>query len=150
MYREESVKRLKDWGNYNGISSRINDDINEFKELIKKGRELSAVRYDKHNTKTGISKPTEGAAIRNGIYEEEIKALEKKLEELNENRQLVESFLDTLDVYDRRMISLRYLRKKSWDYISMNTYLSVRQCFRKHNRILTRFDEFCGIHKNRA
>lgn len=134
---------FKCWGDFVRITSRLNDDILEIKRLIGYNRQVRAMTYDGVPGSSDISKPTEETAIKNiEVYEAEIRELEKRIGEVRKNKDLVDEFLLTLDTYDRRLISLRYLRRKSWENISMNIYMSVRQCYRIHNKILAALGEY--------
>ncbi len=146
MNKEDCVRMFKSWGDFVRITSRLNDDILEIRRLIGYNRQLKAMSYNEMSS-SDISKPTENIAIKNiEVYEAEIKDLEMRIRNIKQNKEFVDGFLLTLDTFDRRLISLRYLRKKGWDNISMNVYMSVRQCYRVHNKIIKALGEYTDKH----
>ncbi|MCC8015329.1 MAG: hypothetical protein LIO87_09045 [Eubacterium sp.] len=137
MTRQEAVRRLKNWGGYIQIINGIEEEIREMRLNIEHNRSLRAVSLDGMPKGSGIHKPTEETAVKNiTLLQEDIAAAEDRIRAERDRKAEVDSFVESLDRLEQKILRLRYIKKKTWQYISMNVYLSLRQCYRVHNKIL--------------
>ncbi|MCC8014167.1 MAG: hypothetical protein LIO87_03145 [Eubacterium sp.] len=147
MNRKEAERRLRNWADYIKIIAGIEEEIREIRLKIEHNRSLKGVSFDGMPKDSGIHKPTEEAAVKNvAVFEEEIRLAEERIRAERDRKAEVDSFIESLDSLEQKIVRLRYVKKKSWEYIAMNVYISPRTCFRRHNKIL---DLMCGWYKRR-
>lgn len=151
MTKNEAINRLKDWGGYIGIISGIEEEIREMKLMIEYNRSLKGLSFDGMPKAAAVKKPTEAAAIKNiAVIEQEIKAARERIKHEEEKKAETDSFVESLDQTEQRILRLRYIKKKTWQSISMRIYLSLRQCYRVHGRILDKMCRYFEAAKNSA
>ena len=150
MTREDAVIILRNWGSCRTIIIELEEDIRDLRRKIEYGRSISSRRLDTVPIEGRISKPTEEKAIKNiDRYEEEIRETEEKIKRLMYNKELVDDFINSLEITEQRLINMRYSKRKNWQAVSMKIYLSIRQCYRVHNKILDRMCLYFGQDENR-
>ncbi|MCD8090934.1 MAG: hypothetical protein LUD81_10035 [Clostridiales bacterium] len=137
MTRAEAVGRLKTWGNYLNIITGLDEDIREIRKAIEYNRGVRALALKNVPSSKNISKPTENTAIKNiDDCENEIQEIENQIKAVKKNKEEIDNFITTLELTEQRLLRVRYVRKKSWEAVSMKIHLSNRQCYRVHNKIL--------------
>ncbi len=65
--------------------------------------------------------------------------LQEKLEQLKQliyEYKIVDDVVKDLDEYKKKLVSLRYIKKDSWQSIAMKCHISLRQCFNIKNNII--------------
>lgn len=67
------------------------------------------------------------------IYNNRIHQLTDEIAGLMAEKEALDKAVAKLTTVEKRILILRYLDKKSWDYINVMTGYSRRQCFRIHN-----------------
>ncbi|MCD8157497.1 MAG: DUF1492 domain-containing protein, partial [Clostridiales bacterium] len=143
MTRNQAAGRLKSWGNYINIITGLQDDIIEIRKTMVYNRGLKAVKTDIIPNNSNVSKPMENIAVKNiDVYEEEISEIENQIKAVKKNKEDIDKFVDSLEDIEQRLLRFRYIRKKSWNAISMKIHLSDRQCYRVHNKILDKLTTY--------
>ena len=145
MTREDAVTRLKNWGNFMTLVTELDEEIRDLRRSIEYNRNVKAARIDGMPKNKSIKKPTEETAIKNiEKLETEIKCIENQIVNLKINKDETEEFLNTLEAIENKLIRMRYVRKKNWQAVSLQIYLSIRQCYRVHNKILDKMCKYFG------
>ncbi len=143
MTREQAVTGFKNWGNYLNIVTGLDEDIREIRKTIEYNRGVRALSLKEAPSSKKTAKPTEDTAVKNiDCYESEIKDIENQIKALTENKKNIDKFITTLDPTEQRLLRVRYVRKKSWEAVSMKIHLSSRQCYRVHNRLLEMLSDY--------
>ncbi len=140
MDRKQAARCFYEWGSYTMLLTGLNEELLKIKREIERGTLLieDALAILPQNTAhPSLTPPGRGA----------LTALYSKIDLLNLNHSNVSNYLLTLDYYDRRLITLRYARHKSWDAIAYAVHLSDRQCFRVHNRLLNGYINYLQSEK---
>ena len=132
--RKKGEKILKSWACHEHIN-----EINRIKILNTELKGLKALKEERKLAQLkgeSVSDHVEKIALKIAQVEEEINFLEKRLSLLKHEKELVDNFMTSLDSTEYDLIVYRYKKRKNWQAVSMGIYLSIRQCFRKHNKII--------------
>jgi|GEM_PF-615210 len=117
---------------YNTVCAEIhqlNQEIIELAESIAAQRDLSAITYSDIPKSSKISDPTYEKAQRViDVYQKQVAKTEKRIEELFNKKNQIESLLVPLSDLEREIIKLRYFKKYRWEMVAATVHYSRRQC----------------------
>ena len=135
MDKKEDVKNtLKRWGTIIEECRNKQREIEKLKALCKDAREISGIKIDDMPKVNQKKSRVENAVIETiCMYEENIERLNKDIQKLISKKEKMDGIIGELGLVEQRIMRMRYVEKKSWDYINVMTGYSRRQCFRIHD-----------------
>jgi hypothetical protein len=104
MKKEQVIKLLED---YNYINQSIKESYNELdiaKQEMELARELSGVKYSDMPKSSGISNPTEQAALRVEMIGVKLSSWNMRLDKLNNDQLTILNWMDQLNSTERSII----------------------------------------------
>lgn len=126
--REKGEKYLKQWGEKQKNIEIIQEQI---EDIIKKD-ERYKIYMNKENITKGICEK-----LYEDIYKDMLTEKKQKLRYIIEQASDIDKIIDRLEEYQKELLKLRYIYKKSWQYIAMHVHISLRQCFNEKNFIIS-------------
>lgn len=135
MEKNEDVKNtLKRWGTIIEECRNKQREIEKLKALCRDARDISGIKMDGMPKGNKKMSRVENAVIDTiCMYEDNIERLNKEIQELIAKKEKMDGIISELGLVEQRIMRMRYIEKKSWDYINVMTGYSRRQCFRIHD-----------------
>lgn len=118
--------------NYPSLQQEIielNKELKIFQELRYETNITSKISPNPSGHTNEISDPTAKQIERiEDLYDKQIEITANKIEKLLQEKQFIGKFLDGLDVKEKKILELRYFKRKTWDEISGIMELSKKRC----------------------
>lgn len=141
MNKKEVIELICEYGDREKYIKAIEDEMAALKDDIEGMRELTAVTYSDMPKGNRTGDPTaQAASYIIDVYEQRIKKLEKNVERIIKNKEIVEELLSRLNTNERKVIEARYIKGIKWDYIPGVVFLSRSNCFYCKKKA---FDKMC-------
>ncbi len=133
MTEKEVVEYLK---SYKSIRFCIEAKTLEL-ERIKMQKSNLCSNVDVHKKNTALEDPSFNLIWQlNSQFDRDMARLIADIERLRAQKNLIDSFINTLLPHEQRLIRLRYFEGKKWSVIETMLNYSQRQPFNIHNKII--------------
>ena len=142
MRENNQVKHiLSVWGSAEKICREKSERVTELKKLCVETGDIQSIKLSGIPSGKGVSSHIENSVIKTiDIYEKTIFRLEEEIKETFSIKAHIDSLIAFLGQEEKKIITLRYRDGLSWDYIPEIIHKSRMQCFRIHNKVLSRWN----------
>jgi len=142
MRENNEVKHILNiWGSAEEICREKSERVTELKRLCLETGDIQSVKLSGMPTGNGISSHIESSVIKTiDIYEKTISRLEEEIKEVLNIKAHIDSLIAFLEQDEKKIITLRYRDGLSWDYIPEIIHKSRMQCFRIHNKVISKWN----------
>ena len=142
MRENNQVKHiLSFWGSAEKICREKSERVTELKKLCVETGDIQSIKLSGIPSGKGVSSHIENSVIKTiDIYEKTIFRLEEEIKETLSIKAHIDSLIAFLGQEEKKIITLRYRDGLSWDYIPEIIHKSRMQCFRIHNKVLSRWN----------
>lgn len=150
----EDIQALRMWGMATEMCEDLQQEIRDYYHLIEDARDLTGLAMDGMPHSSTPGNPTESKALRTMALEEKygdhIAAVEKKVDEIINNRNMIEDILSGMSPIYKTMCTLKYKRNNemgrtlSWMEISWELNFSEPYVKKMHYYLLRKIRQRIG------
>ncbi len=142
MKEKDNIKHILNiWGSAEKICREKSERVIELKKLCLETGDIQSAKFSALPSGKGISSHIENSVIKTiDIYEKTITRLEDEIKEILSIKAHIDSLIAFLEQDEKKIITLRYRDGLSWDYIPEIIHKSRMQCFRIHNKVISRWN----------